>query len=74
MDLTFQLRSSFLCYGLFKGSELEGFDLFKNWILEWKVSTLSVLQGHPTQTVFFEAALTGRNMKVKFGLKVVLEC
>ena len=32
------------------------------------------LQGHPSQTVFFETALTDRNIKVKFALKLVLEC
>ena len=32
------------------------------------------VQGHPMQTVFFETALTDRNIKVKFALKLVLEC
>ena len=27
------------------------------------------VQGHPTQTVFFETALTDRDIKVKFALK-----
>ena len=35
---------------------------------------LSILQGHPTQTGFFETALTDRNVKVKLSLKLVLEC
>ena len=32
------------------------------------------VQGHPTQTVFFETALMDRNVKVKFALKLILEC
>ena len=38
------------------------------------VCLVSMLQGHPTQTVFFKTALTDRNIKVKFALKLVLEC
>ena len=32
------------------------------------------VQGHPMQTVFFETALTDRNMQVRFDLMIVLEC
>ena len=39
----------------------------------WKLWQF-VVQGHSRQTVFFETALTDRNMKVKFVLKLVVEC
>ena len=35
---------------------------------------LAFLQGHPTQTVFFETALKDSNMQVRFDLMSVLEC
>ena len=38
------------------------------WVLSNKI------QGHPTQTVFFETALKDRNMQVRFDLISVLEC
>ena len=35
---------------------------------------IDFLQGHPTQTVFFETALKDRNMQARFDLMSVLEC
>ena len=38
------------------------------------VASAAEVQGHPTQTVFFETTLTDRNIKWIFALNLVLEC
>ena len=53
--------------------------LFRITYIYWlmvidKIAFQEIIEGHPTQTGFFQTALKDRNMEVRFGLKVVLEC
>ena len=41
-------------------------------VREYKIGYRPELQGHPTQTVFFETALKGRNVQGRFDLMSVL--
>ena len=43
------------------------------WLL-YEHQWVTLIQGHPKQTVFFETALKDRNMQVRFDLMSVLEC